>query len=407
MGDVQGEKDQVRPWKLISSLSLATFTTEQMDILMSLFLIDVAATFQVTEGVAGQIVTISRIASVAMGFFISILSVRFRHKTLLLFGSLIVIIGLIGSFSAPSFLFMQTFYPLDGVGTIIIRAMTLALIGGLLPISKRAKAVGITVSVISLAWIVTSPISGFIAGASNWRFVILLYMLPISIAGLVWTFIGVPSTPKQKINEIKSPSYMQAFKSILKNQSASACLIGFTLISILQGWTLYAITFYRTQFAVSIESASIILLIVTSFFGLGGIIGSRFIGSYGGKRLLVIVCISRSFLIAGLVYSPLLWIALPIDFLNAFLTGIGLTSGNCLSLGQVAKYPGPMMSLLTMGGALGSAIGIFIGGMVYDSFGFLIMTPVLAIFGLIAAFVFQFYAKEPTDQISFNSKPNI
>lgn len=403
MVEVQGEKGKIQPWKLVSSLSLATFTTEQMDILMSLFLIDIAATFQVTEGVMGQIVTISRLASVAMGFFISVLSVKFRHKTLLLFGVLVTAVGLIGSFSAPNFFTMQLFYPLDGVGTVMIRAMTLALIGQFLPISKRAKAVGITVSVVSLAWIVTSPISGFIAGASSWRFVILLYMLPLSIAGLIWAFIGVPSTPKQKVDELITVSYTQTFKAILKNQSANACLIGFGLISILQSWTLYSITFYRTQFPfVTIESASIILLVVTAFFGLGGIIGSRFIGGYGGRRLLVIVCISRSFLIAGLVYSPLLLIALSIDILNAFLTGIGLTSANCLSLGQIPKYQGPMMSLLVMIGALGSAIGIFIGGMVYDSFGFQIMAPVLAIFGLIAAFIFQFYAKEPTDQISSN-----
>lgn len=389
-------KTKIRPWQLISSLALVTFTTEQMDILMSLFLIDIATTFQVTYGVAGQIVTISRIASVVMGFFISILSVKFKHKTLLLIGSLVVIIGLLGSFSAPDFVFMQTFYPLDGVGTVMIRAMTLALIGQLLPVSKRARAVGITVSVVSLAWFITSPVSGFIAGASSWRYVILLFMLPVSIAGFIWASLGVPSVPKQNKKEVQSNSYIQAFKSVFKNKSANACILGFGLISILQSWTLYSMTFYREQFTVSVEWVSIILLAATSFFGIGGLIGSRFVGSYGGKRLLVAICISRTFLIAGVVYSPILWIALPIEFMNAFLTGIGLTSSNCLSLGQVPKHQGPMMSLLIMGGALGSAFGIFIGGMVYDSFGFLIMAPVLAIFGLIAAFVFQFYAKEPT-----------
>jgi predicted MFS family arabinose efflux permease len=53
-----------------------------------------------------------------------------------------------------------------------------------------------------------------------------------------------------------------------------------------------------------------------------------------------------------------------------------------------------MMSLVTMVGALGGALGVFVGGMVLDSFGFLVMAPVLAGFGIASALVFQFFTKD-------------
>lgn len=393
-GEISGAAEKRSYWKLMSSLSSAIFATEKLDILMSLFLLDIALTFQITVGAASQLVTFSRIASVLVGLLISVLSVRFRHKSLLLAGSLAIVIGVLGCFAAPNFFFMQVFYPLDGVGTIMIKAMALALIGQFLPINRRAKAVGLTVAAASLAWVIGSPLAGFAAGFGGWRSSVVFFMLPVSIIGLVWAFFGIPSTPKPKPATVNKESYLNYFKQIFQNKSASAFLVGVTLLSILQSWGLFAITFYRSQFSASLDSAVLILLMVTLFMGIGGFTGGRIVNKLGRKRTLVLTTISRSILVAFLVYAPNLWIALPIDFLFIWLAGVGFTASGSLGLEQVPNSRGTMMSLVTMVGALGGALGVFVGGVVFDSFGFLVMGPFFAFFGIASALVFQIFTKD-------------
>jgi DHA1 family inner membrane transport protein len=392
-GETSGTAQTQRQLKLLSSIAVAIFATEKLDILMSLFLLEVALTFQITVGAASQLATISKVAAILIGLLISALSVRFKHKSLLLAGSLAIVIGSLGCVLAPDFLFMQIFYPLDGAGTVMVKAMALALIGQFLPINRRAKAVGLTVAASSLALVIGSPLAGFAANFGGWRSSVALFMLPLSIAGLVFAFFGIPSKPNQK-PAVNNSSYLGSFKQIFLNRSASACLVGMTLFSALQAWGLFGITFYRSNFSVSLDSATIILLVVTLFLAVGGATGGRIVNKLGRKRTLVSTTILRSILVAVLVFAPNLWIALLIDLVFIWLGGIGFTASGSIGLEQVPNSRGTMMSLVTVVGALGGALGVFVGGMVLDSFGFLVMAPVLAAFGVASALVFQFFTKE-------------
>ncbi len=392
-GETSGIAQTQRQWKLLSSIAVTIFATEKLDILMSLFLIDVALTFQITVGAASQLATISKVAAILIGLLISALSVRFKHKSLLLMGSLAIVIGSLGCILAPDFLFMQMFYPLDGAGTVMVKAMALALIGQFLPINRRAKAVGLTVAASSLALVIGSPLAVFASNFGGWRTSVALFMLPLSIVGLVFAFFGIPSKPNQK-PAVNNSSYLGSFKQIFLNRSASACLVGMTLFSALQSWGLFGITFYRSNFSVSLDSATIILLVVTFFLAVGGATGGRIVNKLGRKRTLVSTTIVRSILVALLVFAPNLWIALLIDFIFIWLGGIGFTASGSLGLEQAPNSRGTMMSLVTVVGALGGALGVFVGGMVLDSFGFLVMAPVLAAFGVASALVFQFFTKE-------------
>ncbi len=100
--------------RFVSSLALANFGTGMLDVIASLFLVDIALTFfgsssNSAVGAASQIVAFSSAAAVIFGVLNGVLSVRFRHKSLLLFGALCITIGAIGCFLAPSFLFIQIF----------------------------------------------------------------------------------------------------------------------------------------------------------------------------------------------------------------------------------------------------------------------------------------------------------
>ena len=98
----------------VPALVIAFCSTWIIESITSIFLLDLTATFfgapnPVSIATTGQLVTLSSIASVIFGFLLGALSVRYDHKKLLLFGVLGVIVGTLGCFYAPNFLFLYSY----------------------------------------------------------------------------------------------------------------------------------------------------------------------------------------------------------------------------------------------------------------------------------------------------------
>jgi len=116
----------------VPSLVVVFFSTWIIESLTSVFLVDVATTFfgfpdSAAIATTGQLVTISSVVSVIFALLLGFLSVRYSHKRLLLMGSFSVTLGILGCFFAQDFLFMQFFFPIEGIGTAAISAMAFAL----------------------------------------------------------------------------------------------------------------------------------------------------------------------------------------------------------------------------------------------------------------------------------------
>jgi predicted MFS family arabinose efflux permease len=380
----------------IPSLAMAAFAEQNLDLLVSLFLVDIAFTFQVTVGAASEIVAISKMGAVIVGLLMSVLSVRFNHKSLLLAGAFIITVGLLGCFFAPNFTFMQIFYPLDGIGSIMVVAMSMALIGQFLLLEKRPRAIGWFNAAGTLTWLIGAPLAGLLISVGGWRSIILLFFLPVSVAGLVLTFFNVPSTPHKQETEIRKETYLSSLKQVFLNKSAAACLVGNLLFSASHTWGIYAITFYRQNFLIPVEYTTIIVFATTLFGVVGNILGGRLVNRVGRKRLTILTLGFSSMITAVLVYVPNLWIALSISFLSAGLRQAGFTAIFSLNLEQAPKSRGTMMSISGVLTALGAAIGAALGGPVLDLFGFQILGPAFAAMGVASVTVLYFWAKEPS-----------
>ncbi len=386
--------------RFVSSLALAFFATGMLDVIASLFLRDIAQTFfgstnGAAIGAASQIVLISTIAAVIFGSLSGVLSVRFQHKTLLLFGASCIIIGAVGCFLAPSFIFLEIFYPLDGIGTVIVGAMAFSLIGEFLPLEKRAKAIGWVVATAILSSAIGFPVSGFIAGISGWRSVLLIYILPVSSAALALAYISIPLASKKVKDKIDKGAYFSSLKQVFVNKSATACLIGGMLINAAGVWSFFAATFWRAQFSLSIQVVSVITLGVTLVFALGSLIGGRLIDRVGRKRLVVTTWLLRGLLIAAIVFMPDFWTALSMSFLATLVGGLAVTSGPSLSLEQAPKSRGTMMSIGGVFGSVGSALGVYAGGIAIGQFSYQMLGLTFGVFGAASALVIFLFAKDP------------
>jgi predicted MFS family arabinose efflux permease len=380
----------------VLSLVLNGYAEQSLNLLLGLFLMNIALTFQVSWGTVSQIGTISAVAAIFAGLLVGALSVRFSHKLLLLAGSLIITVGLLGCFLAPNFTFMEVFYPLDGVGSVMVLAMGSALIGSFLPLEKRAKAIGWMVASATLAFVIGSLVVSLIPGAGNWRSVLLWYFLPVSVAGLVLAYFNVPSTPSKQQVAIGKDAYLSSLRQVLINRSAAACLAATALFGVSQtGWGLFAITFYRTRFSVPLEYAAVILLFMTLTMTIGAVVGGRLVNRFGRKRLTMLSFGLASILIVIFVYMPYLWIVLILDLLSTFLRGLGFAAASNLSLEQVPQARGTMMSLSGMFASLGAVIGVTVSGIVLDRYGFLVLTPILGAFGVASVISTYFFVKDP------------
>jgi len=343
--------------------------------------------------IVSQMVTISSIAAVIFGVLNGFLSVKFRHKTLLLFGALCIVIGALGCFLAPSLFWMMIFYPFDGIGTIIVVAMVFSMIGETLPLQSRSKIIGLVTSAGIFSSAVGFAWAGFISSIAGWHSYLLLYVIPISFMAIILVYLIVPS--KKIEMTVNGNNYVNSFKQVLLNKSAVACLLGNLFIIAAGIWSFFAATFWRQQYALPIQTVGIITLVVVLLYAIGSLTGGRMINPCGRKRLTVASWVGRGLLISAIVFMPEFWSAFLTSCLATFVGGIAVSSGHSLTLEQAPQYRGTMMSISGVFGSIGASLGVSCGGIALGLFGFQLLGLTLGIFGLISAVIVYFFAKDP------------
>jgi predicted MFS family arabinose efflux permease len=383
--------------RFIFSLALAFFGTSMLDVLSSLFLVDLAKTFfgssnLIYLAVVSQVVTISSIAAIVFGVLNGFLSVRVKHRTLLLFGALCIVIGAVGCLLSPNFLFLQIFYPFDGIGTIIVGAMAFTLIGESIPLEKRAKSIGAITSSGILSTAIGFAIAGYGANIGGYRSYLAWYVLPVSLAALFLAYFLIPKNLQQAT--IVKQSFSASFKQVLLNRSAAACLIGNMFLTAAGVWSFFAATFWRKYYSLPIEVVALITVGVVLVYALGGFMGGRLVNRVGRKRFVVYNWFSRGLLIAAIVFMPDVYSALFISFVATLIGGFAVTGGHSLIVEQAPKSRGTMMSINGVFASIGVTVGIAVGGLALTQ-SFQLLGLTLGCFAVISALIILFVAKEP------------
>jgi DHA1 family inner membrane transport protein len=385
----------------VPSLAVAFFSTWIIESLTGIFLIDVAMEFfgssnPVAIATIGQLVTISSVVSVVFALLLGFLSVRYSHKRLLLMGSFSVIIGVLGCFLAPEFLFMQFFFSVEGIGTVVIGAMAFTLVGEFLVVSKRPKAIGWILAGNSLAGIISSlVISLFFSGMGGWRSYLLWFALPISTASLAAVYFFIPAAP-QKPKIIGKEAYLGSFKQVFLKKSAASCLIGAMFRQAGFAWGIvYFATFLRTQFGLSIASVALLGLVMGALFVLADIVGGHLAHRVGRKRQLVATLLISSPILMLVAFVPNLWIVLILSWSGGFIYGMNFPASISLLLEQAPESRGTMMSMSTIFVTSGLGLGAALGGVALVVSGWTGLILTFAAMQLIAAAVFFFLTKDP------------
>jgi predicted MFS family arabinose efflux permease len=311
-------------------------------------------------------------------------------------GVFFIILSTIGCFLAPEFIFLQFFFPLDGAGTVIVGAMAIAIIGELLPLEKRSKAIGWVIAGGLSASAIGAAMAGLLESIWGWRSYLVVYVLPVSIVAFILVFFSVPKKSAVQKTSGSPKSYLRSFRQVIYNKSAIACLIGNTFINSAGVWFSFASSFMRQEFNVSVQVVSFLVLGVILTYALGGVIGGYLVDKFGRKRFVVFSYFFRGLLIATIVLMPNFLSVVIMSFLAMFVGGFGITAGRSLSLEQAPKSRGTMMSMNEAFWSLGRVIGAVMGGLILGQYGYQTLGIALGTVGLIASLIISFFAKDPS-----------
>lgn len=385
----------------VPSLTILVFAISLSSGVLSLFLPEIAETFfgstdRTAIGLVSQTSTINNAAEVIFAFIMSILVIRFKHKSLLTAGAALVIISTIGSFLAPDFLTFQIFFAMEGAGSIIVSILAITLIGDSFNLNRKARAVSWYAAGMYMAGLIGIPILLLVANIAGWRSVFLLFVLPISLLGLILAYISIPSKAHTQQVEIEKGLYISSFRQVLLNKSAVSCLIG-TIIGAAAVVALFVLTFYRQQFLVSRDWAVGIALINASLFMIGSLVGGRVVNRYGSKSTAVVFSAISGILTMTFFNMPTLELTLIFNFASVFTGALAIPAIICLTVDQVPKSRGTMMSLQRLFSNIGAAIGAVIGGTLLALFSYQAVGIGFGILIITQAAIFLFLVKQPTE----------
>jgi MFS family permease len=173
--------------------------------------------------------TFSSVVAVISALVMGFLSVRFRHKSLLIIGLLFFAVSSVGCFFASDYVAMLLAYSISGVGLAMFNPMMNALVGEHFSLEKRASAVGWTVGAGALAYVVGPLILNYLSDLRGWRYSLSIFVIPILLMSLVLAFFGIPSASRNLGTGTSRSGFLAGFKGVLSCKSAWACLAGDTL----------------------------------------------------------------------------------------------------------------------------------------------------------------------------------
>lgn len=283
----------VAAWSAVFALSLCASTLVASEFMPVSLLTPIATELHLTEGQAGQAISVSGLFAVLTSLFISA-ATRGVDRRLLLLGltGLMLVSGVVVAF-APNYPVLMGGRALVGMAIGGFWSMSAATMIRLVPANDLPRALAVLNGGNALATTIAAPLGSFLGQYIGWRGAFFC-VVPIAALTLVWQFLTLPAMPSRE-----SSGAAAAFKVLRRPQvpygmlAAALFFLGqFALFTYLRPF-LEAVT----RVDVSILSALLLAL------GVAGLLGTSLIGFVLRARLyasLVIMPLVMAVIAAGL-----------------------------------------------------------------------------------------------------------
>ena len=367
---------------VLTSLIVTMIVNQTGVVIISPLVVDIGASFNVSDSLAGQLRTVAALSSALLAPYIGILSERTGRKPILLTGLAIIGATGLGSALAPTFWALVLVQFTAGIGVACLLSMGMAAVGDYFVPERRSWAMGLVNIGQPLAWILGLPLIGFLADAFSWRWSFFGVPFLFSLVGLVFV-LRLPK-PESAIVASETLNPGRALREILSDRSATSWVL--TELCSYTGWAgtlTFLGVFYIDRFNLSAGTASPLLALSALGFVFGSLAAYRLASRFGQRQaILAAAILSGVFVICAMVFSWPLILTVGLMILFGLSQGARGATSNSLGLQQSPRYRGAMMSLRASVAQMGYVLGGLIGGLMLGIGGM----PLLAIvFGTMIA----------------------
>ncbi len=354
---------QIAAWGAVFSMALCVAVLIASEFMPVSLLSPIATELGVTEGRAGQAISISGIFAVLTSILVAGLTRRLDRRLVLVSSSLVLVIsGTIVTF-APNYLVLMIGRAMLGIAIGSFWSMSTSIVMRLVPEDSVPKGIAMLNAGNAIAATISAPLGSLLGSYIGWRGAFFA-VVPLALLALVWQWVSLPSLPPR---DSEGPS--NVFRLLLRPPVAIGTASIMLLFTGQFALFTYLRPFLETVTHVSISTLSLLLLLM----GLAGVAGTTIVSHMLQKRLFVIL--GAIPLIMAIIASGLIAFGSSSTITAALLIGWGLFS-TAAPVGWGTWLSRTMPDDAEAGGGLQVAtiqlaitLGASIGGVLFDSSG--------------------------------------
>lgn len=305
--DVRADQETTRPvaaWSAVFAVSLCAAMLVASEWMPVSLLTPIADSLQLTEGQAGQAISISGLFAILTSLFISAATRGLDRRTVLLWLTGVTLVsGILVAFAANYPIFMAG-RALVGMAVGGFWSMSAATMIRIVPAKDVPRALAVLNGGNALATTIAAPLGSFLGQYIGWRGAFFC-VVPIAALTLLWQFVTLPRMPSRE-----RASAAAAFK-VLRRPEVPYGMLAAALFFLGQfALFTYLRPFFETVTRVDVTTISVLLLVM----GVAGLVGTTLIGF-----------VVRDRLYASLVAMPLAMAVLAVA-LTAYGSSLGATA---------------------------------------------------------------------------------
>lgn len=387
-----------KSWGAVFAMSLAAFVLVASEFMPVSLLTPIAADLHITEGQAGQGISVSGLFALFTSLLIPLVAARVDRKPLLLSLTLLMILsGTVVAF-APNYGVFMIGRALIGVAIGGFWSLSAATAMRLVPDDQVTRAMAIVNGGNALATVIAAPLGSFLGALIGWRGAFLC-VIPVAIVACIWLSVSLP--PMKSQSGSGTGNVFRLMKSVpvaLGMVAVSVFFMGqFMLFTYLR-------PFLETVTHVSVSMLSLMLLVL----GLAGLAGTFLIETFlknGLYRTLIVIPIIMAMIALALVSfgssAATTTVLLGAWGLVATAAPVGWWTWLARTLPDSAEAGGGLMVAIIQ---LAIASGATVGGLVFDLSGyratFELSATLLGVAAVLAFLAARAASREPVASVS-------
>ncbi|WP_300634213.1 MFS transporter [Pseudomonas sp.] len=201
---------QPQRWGAVLAMSLAAFALVASEFMPVSLLTPLAADLHITEGQAGQGISVSGVVALLTSLVIASIAARVDRKRLLMALTLLMVVsGSVVAF-APNYLVFMLGRGLIGVAIGGFWSLSAATAMRLVPEAQVPRALAIVNGGNALATVIAAPLGSFLGGLIGWRGAFFC-VVPVAVIALIWLLASLPALKNQA--EAKAGNALRLMKN--------------------------------------------------------------------------------------------------------------------------------------------------------------------------------------------------